>query len=257
MPFRFAIPLIIFCFGAAIGSFLNVCIHRLPRLQSVVFPASNCPLCHHQLAWWENIPLVSYLLLRGRCSHCHGPISWRYPAVELLTALLFLVLYHHFLLSVEFMIYSLFIAMLIVVTFTDLEHRIIPDAVSLPGILLGVAASFLNREVNWIDSMLGVLVGGGALLAVAWGYYLITGKEGMGGGDIKLLAMIGAFLGWKAIPMVIFISALAGSVIGAIYIAMKRSGDRAIPYGPFLAAAAVVVLFWGPELWSLYLGLLA
>ncbi len=122
---------------------------------------------------------------------------------------------------------------------------------------MGVAASFLNQGVSWMDSMLGVLAGGGSLLAVAWGYYLITRKEGMGGGDIKLLAMIGAFLGWKAIPMVIFISALAGSVIGAVYIAIKRSGDRAIPYGPFLAAAAVVVLFWGRELWSLYMGLLA
>ncbi len=251
------VPLAVFCVGACIGSFLNVCIHRLPRGMSVVAPPSHCPNCGRRLSPWENIPILGYLVLRGRCRGCRGPISPRYPLVELLTALLFLALYRRFLLSIPFVVYSIFTCMLVVVTFIDLEHRIIPDVVSLPGMVLGLAASFLLPGLSLVNSLLGLLTGGGSLLAVAWGYYLLTGREGMGGGDIKLLAMIGAFLGWKAVPMVIFISALSGSVIGGVYVAVKGAADRVIPYGPFLAAAAVVVLFWGERLWGLYMGLMA
>ncbi len=246
-----------FCFGAVIGSFLNVCIHRLPLGESVVSPGSRCPGCGHEIRWWENIPLLSYLFLRGRCSGCGTAISPRYPAVEMLSAGAAVALLREFGLAVDFFVYYLFTAMLIIVIFTDLEHRIIPDEVSLSGIVVGFCSSFLVSKIGWIDSLLGIVAGGGSLFAVAWGYYLLMGKVGMGGGDIKLLAMIGAFLGWKAVPMVIFLSAFAGSVIGGFYLLLRRDvSDRAIPYGPFLAVAAIATLFWGEELWNLYWKLL-
>ncbi len=245
--------LAIFFIGACVGSFLNVCIHRLPRKRSVVRPGSSCPRCGHRLEWWENIPFVSYILLFGKCRSCGLPISFRYPAVELLTAVLGLVLWHKYGPGTELIAYSFFTAVLIIVTFIDLEHQIIPDILTLPGILLGFILSFFMSSITWQESVLGILIGGGSLYLVAFLYYLAAKREGMGGGDIKLLAMIGSFLGWQAIPSVIFISALAGSVVGFIVMGIKKVGsDTAIPYGPFLAVAALVNLFLGEHLVRLY-----
>ncbi|NPA95030.1 MAG: prepilin peptidase [Thermodesulfobacteria bacterium] len=243
----------IFLVGLCVGSFLNVCISRIPAKESVVYPASRCPRCGHTLAWWENIPIVSYIFLKGKCSGCKARISIQYPIVELLTGLVALWLWKRFGLGWEFVVYFIFSCSLIVVSFIDLEHKIIPDVISLPGIVLGFASSFLLPELSWLDSLLGIIFGGGILYLVTWGYYLVTKRIGMGGGDIKLLAMIGAFLGWQAIPFVIFISALTGSIIGIIFVALKGAGRHyQIPFGPFLALGAEIQLFWGHEIMAIY-----
>ena len=247
-------PFMIFLLGTCVGSFLNVCIYRLPQGKSLVRPGSACTKCNHRLKWWENIPILSFLFLRAKCSSCGARISLQYPMVELLTGLLAIALWHKFGIGFELFIYFYFSACLIIVTFVDLAHQIIPDVVSLPGITLGFLSSFLLSELSWLDSLLGIILGGGVLFLVAWGYYIITHREGMGGGDIKLLAMIGAFLGWQAIPLVILLSAAVGSVTGLAIMSVHK-GDRhmAIPYGPFLAGAALISLFWGRELTAWYL----
>ena len=243
-----------FIFGAVVGSFLNVCIYRLPADKSIVSPPSSCPACDHQIRWFENIPIVSYLFLRGRCSACRIYISARYPAVEALTGLLFALTFFTFGFSAATLVYLVFIASLVVITFIDLDHQIIPDVISLPGILVGFAGSFFVPWVTWYDSLFGILLGGGSLLAVAWVYEKLTGREGMGGGDIKLLAMFGAFLGWQAVFPVIFLASLAGTLVGVpLMLVQKGDTKLAIPFGPFLAFAAVVYLFWGQMLIGWYL----
>lgn len=245
-----------FLFGAAVGSFLNVCIYRLPRDKSIVFPPSACPACGSRIAPRDNIPILGWLLLGGRCRSCRCRISWQYPAVELLNGLLTLALFFKFELSPAFFILFLFCSALVVVTFIDLEHQIIPDGISLPGIVAGFAASFFLPWLGWLDSLIGIVAGGGSLLVVAYGYHLLTGKEGMGGGDIKLLAMMGAFLGWKSIPFIIFSSSLVGSVVGVSLMAVrKKDSQLPIPFGPFLAFGAVLYIFFGRELIGWYLGL--
>lgn len=240
-------------FGALIGSFLNVVILRLPNEgESIVFPPSHCPQCQGLIRWYDNIPIISFLVLRGRCRRCRQPISWQYPAVELMMSLLSLALCRHFGLGPAFFVYFVFCASLLAIIFIDLHHQIIPDVISLPGILLGFGASFLLPGLSWQDSLIGLLLGGGIFYAIAGGYYLLTRRAGMGGGDIKLLAMIGAFLGWRALPFVIFASALLGSIIGiGAMIKQKKGGKTVIPYGPFLAAASFVYLFFANEIWWL------
>lgn len=237
-------------FGALVGSFLNVVIVRLPEEGgSVVFPASHCPICKKAIAWYDNIPLVSFLLLRGKCRQCQARISRRYPLVEGAMALLALALYQHFGLTLLLPIYFLFCAALLVVIFIDLQHQIIPDVISLPGIVLGFALSFINPFVSWQDAGLGILFGGGSFYLVALVYYLLTKREGMGGGDIKLLAMIGAFLGWQSLPFVVFGSSLLGVVAGVwAMIEQRKGGKTVIPYGPFLAIAALLYLFFRQEI---------
>ncbi len=247
-----ALPVIVF--GLCIGSFLNVCIFRLPKNRSIVSPPSACPSCGHRLHWYENIPVLSYLFLKGRCSGCGSAISLQYPLVELLTAVIALSLWFKFGLSVQFLIMFVFSCCLIIVTFIDLAHKVIPDIISIPGILAGILASFFLPDIDWIDSALGMLAGGGSLYLVTWSYYLVTRKVGMGGGDIKFLAMIGAFLGWQAIPFVILISAAVGSVVGLAYILVSRqSRHYQIPFGPFLALAAEIQILFGDRILELYL----
>jgi leader peptidase (prepilin peptidase)/N-methyltransferase len=241
-------------FGALVGSFLNVVIVRLPEEGgSVVFPASHCPVCKKPIAWYDNIPLVSFFLLRGRCRQCQARISLRYPLVEGAMALLALALYQHFGLTLLFPIYFIFCAALLAVIFIDLQHQIIPDVISLPGIVLGFGFSFVNPFVTWQDAGLGILFGGGSFYLVALTYYLLTKREGMGGGDIKLLAMIGAFLGWQSLPFVIFGSSLLGVVAGVwAMIEQRKGGKTVIPYGPFLAMAALLYLFFRQEIILLF-----
>jgi leader peptidase (prepilin peptidase)/N-methyltransferase len=245
-----------FLLGAAVGSFLNVCIYRLPRGTSIVFPPSACPACGSRIAPCDNIPILGWLLLGGRCRSCKGRISWQYPAVELLNGLLTLFLFIKFQLSPTFFVLFLFCSALVAVTFIDIEHQIIPDSISLPGIVVGFAVSFFLPWLGWKNSLIGIVAGGGSLLLVAYGYHLLTRKEGMGGGDIKLLAMMGAFLGWKAVPFIIFSSSVVGSVVGVALMAARKKGSQLpIPFGPFLAFGAVLYIFFGRELIGWYLGL--
>jgi len=241
-------------FGAIIGSFLNVVILRLPaKDSSIVFPASHCPKCLNPLSWYENIPILSYLFLRGKCSHCHTAISIQYPVVEILTAFLAAALCYKFNYSLEAGAYFLFAAALLVIIFIDIHHQIIPDIISLPGIVLGLLFSLVNSNVTWQSSLLGILTGGGILYAIAYIYFFLRKQDGMGGGDIKLLAMIGAWLGWQSLPFVIFTSSLSGSVIGLIAMKwQKKGGSTRIPFGPFLSCAALIYTFYSEKILFFY-----
>jgi len=246
-----------FAFGAVVGSFLNVCICRLPKSESVVFPASHCTRCDYLIRWYDNIPIVSYLFLRGKCRSCGEPISLQYPLVELLNGVLTLALFLRFGPGFVFAVLFVFCSALVVVTFIDLEHQIIPDLITLPGIAIGFLVSFFIPQLGWLNSLIGILAGGGSLLLIAYGYQLLTKKDGMGGGDIKLLAMMGAFFGWKAIVFIIFAASLVGSVIGvSVMLAQKKDSTLAIPFGPFLASAAVLYIFYGNKIifWYLNMG---
>ena len=246
----------IFIFGAIIGSFLNVCICRIPAGQSVISPASRCPQCEAAICWYQNVPVLSYLLLRGRCSSCGVAISKRYPLVEALAGMLFVWIYLRFGWQLATPVYWLFVAALVAITFIDLDHQIIPDVISLPGIVVGFLLVLLVPWISWFDSLFGILLGGGSLWLVAEVYHRLTGQEGMGGGDVKLLAMMGAFLGWKAVLPVIFFGSLAGSLVGVPLMWLKRAdGKLAIPFGPFLALGGLVYLLWGQQLLVWYLGL--
>ena len=240
-----------FAVGACLGSFFNVLIHRLPRGESIVRPGSRCPACGRPIRPWENIPLVSFALLGGKCKGCGGRISWRYPLVEALTAagyaLLFLADGPGAELARDLVLFSL----LVPITFIDVDHRIIPDSLSLGGLAAGLLLSFLPGG-DWKGSLAGGVLGGGVLYATAFAYEKITGREGMGGGDIKLIAMIGAFLGWRGALLTIFLGSLLGVAGGLV--AMRRGTDglkTAIPFGPFLCAAALIVRFIGDKCWNL------
>jgi leader peptidase (prepilin peptidase)/N-methyltransferase len=254
---------IIFIFGAIVGSFLNVCIVRIPREESLISPPSRCSRCQASIPFYDNIPLLSYIFLLGHCRSCRGVISPRYFFVELLTASLAVVLFYRFGLGLAFFVSFVLVAALIVITFIDIDVRIVPDAISLPGIATGLLVSFLGRYLfhdplavvpTPISAFLGVLVGGGFLLAVGWAYEYFTGIEGMGGGDIKLLAMIGAFLGWPSIPVTLFFASLTGSVIGLTLMVSKGVGSKyALPFAPFLCLGALLHLLFGHELVGFYL----
>ena len=258
---------LVFTTGACIGSFLNVCIYRLPAEESVVRPASRCPGCATPIAWYDNVPLVSWAWLGARCRACGARIPARYPLVEAATGALALLALVRFGATPAAAVAFAFSAALLLITFIDLDHRFIPDEVSLPGIVVGFACAFLPGRIGPADALLGALVGGGLLWAVAWGYERSTGVEGMGYGDVKLLAMIGAFLGWQAVPAVLVVASLAGSIAGVALIAVRgggRGGRRvvrqlgpralipfarraarrtAIPFGPFLALGAMLALY--------------
>ena len=257
------VPLTVFVFGAIVGSFLNVCIVRLPKDESVVYPPSHCPNCDVAIAFYDNVPLISYVALGGHCRFCGARISPRYFIVELLMGSLALALYTQFDLSLAFFVSFVFVAALIVISFIDLDVRIVPDVISLPGIVAGLVFSLVGRYIindpfelvpSPVSALLGVLIGGGFLLLLAWAYEAFTGVEGMGGGDIKLLAMIGAFLGWPSIPVTLFFSSLGGSVIGLTAMLIKGVGRRyALPFAPFLCLGALLYLFFGKELVEVYL----
>lgn len=246
-----------FIFGAIVGSFLNVCIFRIPEGKSIAYPASHCPKCRAPIMWYDNIPVLSYLILTGKCRRCGEPISFRYPVVEFLTGLMSLAAFVKFGPTLPYLIYFAFIASLIVITFIDLDHQIIPDVISLPGIPIGFIASFFLPDITYKESLIGILAGGGILYIVAAGYELLAKKEGMGGGDVKLLAMIGAFLGWKGVLFTIFSGSLIGTIIGvALMVAQGKDSKYAIPFGPFLSMGALLYLFFGEPVIYWYLGIL-
>jgi len=242
--------------GAIVGSFLNVCVYRIPRSLSIVFPGSQCPNCKTHIAFYDNIPILSYLILKGKCRHCHAHISIKYPLVEAMNAVLYLGIFLKFGLSFTTLVYFIFVSILIVVSFIDFGFRIIPDGLSFSGIVLGFLSSLFILQITWLQSLLGILIGGGLLLAVALTYEKITHKEGMGGGDVKLLAMIGAFTGWQGIPFVILVSSFVGAIVGIIFIILTKKDTKfAIPFGPFLSFAAILYIFLGPKLIRWYLSI--
>ncbi|MDA8429301.1 MAG: prepilin peptidase [Geobacteraceae bacterium] len=256
MTIQLYFSIVSFIFGAVVGSFLNVCIYRMPKGESVVSPPSHCPNCDYRIRWYDNIPLCSYLLLRGKCRGCGTHISLQYPLVELLNGVLTLALFLRFGPTLSFLVLFLFCSALVVITFIDLEHQIIPDEISLSGIVAGFFFSFFLQGHSWLNSLLGILLGGGILLLVASSYQWLTGKEGMGGGDIKLLAMMGAFLGWKSVLFILFASSLIGSVVGiTMMLVQNKDSKLAIPFGPYLASAAVLYIFYGRQLINWYLNL--
>jgi len=252
--------LLVFFFGAIIGSFLNVCIHRLPKNISLIFPPSNCPNCKRGILWRDNIPILSYLLLGGRCRFCKARISFRYAAVEALTAILLTLLFAAFGISQKFFAYSLMACGLIIATFVDFEIREIPDQVSVGGLMAGLAASFLfpslldapDRLHGLLYSFLGALAGGGSIYIMGFLGELIFRREAMGGGDVKLMAMIGAFLGWRPALVTFFVAPIFGAVVGVIL--RIKDGREIIPYGPYLSLAAVVSIFFGENILRVLFG---
>ena len=238
--------------GLVLGSFFNVCIYRIPREMSIVAPPSHCPSCGKQLPFWLNVPLLTFLLLRGRCHFCRAPIGWRYPVVEGLTGLLFLLAFLHFGCTPELLKAGVLISLLVPITFIDLDFMIIPDEFSLSGIVIGLAGSWWWGP-GLVAALLGALGGWFSLWLVATGYRLLARRDGMGGGDLKLLALLGAFLGWRALLPIILLSSLVGALIGGgLMLARGKDGRYAIPFGPFLAGGGLVYLFFGPRLLELY-----
>ncbi len=245
-------------FGALIGSFLNVCIHRLPRQESVVWPGSHCPACAAAIPWHDNIPLLSYLVLRGRCRRCAVHIPFRYPLIEGLNAAGYVALFWYFGPEWSTVAYGWLFSALLVVAGTDLSHKIIPNVVTFPGIVIGLVSAGTILPLGFVNGLIGLLVGGGLLWGLAWASPYLFGKEGMGGGDIKLMAMIGAFLGWKPALLTIMLGSFLGSIVGVSLIAarvIKR--EDYIPFGPFLVCGALISLFFGQAIINWYQGLFA
>ena len=237
-----------FLLGLIFGSFANVCILRIPEKKSIAWPGSACPKCQAPLKWHENIPVFSWLLLRGRCRKCQEKISYQYPSVEILTAFLFGWAAQHFGLTFQLLEALILIFGLVCITFIDLKHMIIPDVFSLPGIVLGLALALISPDRTFLGAVAGVLVGGGFFYAIAWIYATFRKREGLGGGDIKLMAALGAFLGWQSIPYIVLVSSLVGSLVGLSLLLFQRKNLKTeIPYGPYIAVAALSYLLeWPP-----------
>ncbi len=254
MPEAFVLVVIV-ALGFAVGSFLNVCIYRLPRGESLAWPASHCTSCGRALAWYENIPVLAYLALRGRCRTCAGRISPMYPLIEIATAVIAVVWYEQYGLSVLFASRLVFALALLVLFVIDLQHRILPNVITIPGVVVGLAFGLLGPpdQPGWFDSLIGLLIGGVGLFLLAEGYYRLRGEEGMGMGDVKMLAMIGAFLGWKLMLLTLVLSSFVGAVVGGVMIA-ARKGDLkyALPFGTFLALGALVASLFGDSIVNWY-----
>lgn len=243
--------------GAALGSFINVVIYRLPRGLSLVRRRSHCPICEHAIAWYDNVPLASYLWLRGRCRHCRAPIPARYPLVEALGAALTVSAFALAPTPIAAALWSAFALALLAVLFIDFDHRIIPDSITLPGTVLGLLAAWWWGPRSLPDALWGVAAGAGGLLLVGLLYRAGTGREGLGLGDVKLMAMVGAFCGWHGALATLVLGSLAGSLAGVgLMLAGRGDGRTALPFGSFLAPAGWVVLFAGEWLWASYLRLL-
>ena len=250
----------IFVFGTVIGSFLNVCIWRLPRDESLLKPGSHCPKCDTHIAWYDNIPIVSYILLRAKCRYCAEPISIRYPLVEALTGALFVCLYLKFSLSIALAVYCALVASFIVVTFVDLEHYIIPDEITFGGIGVGLVLSLIVRHIPGdgfivtkpLEAISGGVLFAGTIYLLDQFSYLVFKKRGMGGGDVKLAAVIGLFVGLRLVLPVILVASVVGSVIGIAVLAIRRQKEddpsHYIPFGPYLVFGTIIVLFFGENM---------
>lgn len=267
--FEAIVRIFVFIFGSIVGSFLNVCIYRMPLGESIVWPGSHCPRCKKRIPWYDNIPFISYTLLGGKCRFCKQRISLIYLSVELLTAIIFVVFFNYYGLSYDFFFYIVFVCALIVATFVDIQHRIIPDEISIGGMILGFilngirgfiqhpASSMLHPILN---SFLGIIIGGALIYFTGFLFDLVYFKllkkppiqgetSSMGGGDVKLLAMIGAFLGWQKAIFTFFVAPFFGAIVGIINLMIKK--DHTLPYGPFLSLAAFISIFWTDRIFSL------
>ncbi|MDY7038507.1 MAG: prepilin peptidase [Thermodesulfobacteriota bacterium] len=247
-----------FLFGLIIGSFLNVCIYRIPGSKSIITPSSSCPECGERIRFYDNIPLISFIILFGKCRHCRKPIPIHYPVVELITGLLSIALFLRYGFRPEYFLFLLFAACLVIITFVDLHHQIIPEIISLPCILIGLAISvFKLNNISWLDSLIGIIAGGGFFYAFARMFKWLRGKEGLGGGDVALLAMLGAWMGWRALPFIILVSSLAGTLIGGSSLLFGgRKLSEKIPFGPFLVLGAFCYFFFGSQIINWYYRLL-
>lgn len=244
--------------GLCLGSFYNVCVHRYLTGQSIIRPGSHCPGCGHSLSWWENIPLLSYIFLRGKCGSCSRKISLRYPIIEALSGLLSLLLAANFGFGAAYFIYLFFFGLLIIASFIDLEIYILPDIITLPGAVLAFLASFI-LPITWQDSLAGALIGSGIFLLLQRAYRAIKKIEGLGTGDIKIMLMLGALTGWQGLPVMIFSSAALGLAAALFYMKKSKSGEAMltpVPFGPFLALGAMIYILWGEAIWLWYLGYL-
>ena len=238
--------------GLAVGSFLNVCIYRIPLGQSLLFPPSRCPKCRRSLRWFDNIPVVSWILLGGKCRDCGAPISWQYPLVELVTGILFLVVVWLTPPGPQMAARLIFVCLLIVLFGIDLEHQLLPNVITLPGIAIGLIFSLVGPP-GWRSAVLGALLGAGVLYGIAAAYYMVRHEEGLGMGDVKMLAMIGAFLGWQLVLVTLVLSSFAGALLGIALMAARRGTMKlALPFGTFLALGAVAAMLLGEPLVSWY-----
>jgi leader peptidase (prepilin peptidase)/N-methyltransferase len=238
--------------GLIVGSFLNVCIHRLPRKESVAWPGSHCPQCGHAIAWYDNMPVLSYLWLGGRCRHCRAGIPVRYLLVEIATAALFVAAVHLYPPGLLLASRLVFGCALIVLFVVDLDHRILPNVITVPGIAVGFVFAALS-EPGWRSALIGIVAGGGIPLAIAWLYEKVRGHEGLGMGDVKMLAMIGAFLGWQHMLLTLVLSSFIGSIIGVAFIVAGKGARYALPFGTFLAVGALATIVVGDSFLSWYL----
>ncbi|HVG55224.1 MAG TPA: prepilin peptidase [Vicinamibacterales bacterium] len=241
--------------GLIVGSFLNVCIYRLPRRQSLNWPGSRCTSCERALSWYENIPFVSWIVLRGRCRTCGAGISVMYPLVELVTGALFVAGYAIYGWTPLLAVRLAFACAMVVLFAVDLRHHILPNVITVPGIVIGLLVSLFLPEPGWRSSLIGLIAGGGVLFAIAEAYYRFRGVEGLGMGDVKMLSMIGAFLGWELMLVTLILASFAGSIIGVGVIAMGRGGMKAaLPFGTFLAVGALTAAVAGDALVDWYIG---
>lgn len=257
------IDLAVFIFGAVIGSFLNVCIYRIPKNESIIRPGSRCTSCGKPVRFYDNIPLVSYVLLMGKCRYCRTRLSFRYPMIEFLNAVLYVIVLEKFNTGSPWILlaYFIFVSSLVVIFFIDLDYQIIPDSMTLPGIPLAIVLGstilpdpFLRFELLGLKaSIIGFLAGGGFFYLVAITGKAILKKDAMGGGDIKMMAMVGGFLGWKGVILTTFLGSLLGSITGVTLILLKgREWGSRIPFGPYLALGALISLFWGQDIFMWY-----
>ncbi len=252
---KFIFDIFVPLLGLCLGSFANVVIHRLPLNESVVKPRSRCPSCKTMILWYDNIPVLSWLFLAGKCRSCKVRIPVRYPFVELLMGVVFAAVYFRFGLTWSCLEYLVLSFGLVTVSFIDLDHRIIPDEFSLSGIVLGLLGAALSPERSFYDSIVGVLLGGGFFWAIAYLYLVIRKQDGLGGGDIKLLAWIGAYFGWVSIPFIILLSSILGTIFGLVLIVRGGSLKSSLPFGPFIVVASYVYLFAGGDLARWYVDL--
>jgi leader peptidase (prepilin peptidase)/N-methyltransferase len=246
---------LIFILGLIVGSFSNVCIYRIPRNESIIYPASHCPKCRSNISPKDNIPLLSYILLKGRCRNCKSKISIQYPIVEFLTGLIYLIVYLIYGLSIQSLIYIILSSALIIIAFIDLNEQVIPEVISLPGMVIGLILSFFVPYISFINSALGIVIGGGIILVIRLAGSLIFKKESMGIGDIELAAMIGAFLGWRYIIISLFLGFFLGAVAGIFLILSKiKSREDMIPFGPFIALGSLITILCGEKILVWYVG---
>lgn len=246
--------LLIIILGLLIGSFLNVCIYRIPRGESIIYPGSRCTLCGTKLKPLELVPVFSFVFLKGRCQHCGQPISWRYPAVELLTVLLIWLVYRRYGIGLAAIYYALLTCILIVAAFIDMEHQIIPDGLVLIGCVAGLAFNLMGIGINFLDGLYGLIIGAGSLLLVAVFSLFVFRKEGIGGGDIKFMATIGLYLGWRLTVFALILSVYIGGVVSLLLLTfkIKRRGDY-IPYGPFIAIGSFIAMLYGESIINWYI----